>query len=50
MEKYIQVSNEMKELFYFGFSENQIDEFEEDLNKILENLINYKKNINFNLI
>lgn len=43
LEKYTQVSNEMKELYYFGFSENQIDEFEEDLKKILENLINYNK-------
>jgi DNA-binding MarR family transcriptional regulator len=42
-EKFIHVSNIMKEIFYKGFSDNQIDVFEENLNKILENLTIYGK-------
>jgi DNA-binding MarR family transcriptional regulator len=38
-EVYIQVSREMSELFYDGFSESEIDEFEENLRRILDNLI-----------
>ena len=42
-EKFIQVSNGMKEIFYKGFSDNEIDVFEENLKKVLENLTFYKK-------
>lgn len=43
MEKYIQVSNEMKDLYYFGFSEEEIDDFEDKLRHLLENLESIKK-------
>ncbi|MFX0029815.1 MAG: MarR family winged helix-turn-helix transcriptional regulator [Candidatus Hodarchaeota archaeon] len=43
MEKYIQVSKKMKNLFYFGFSEKEIDEFENNLRRLLDNLIIYDK-------
>ncbi|MFX1552118.1 MAG: MarR family winged helix-turn-helix transcriptional regulator [Promethearchaeota archaeon] len=42
-EKYIQVSLAMRELFYKGFSEKEIDEFESYLRRLLENLTNYKE-------
>jgi DNA-binding MarR family transcriptional regulator len=37
-EKYLQVSEEMNSLFYKNFSENEKDQFEEFLVRILENL------------
>ncbi|MFX1254143.1 MAG: MarR family winged helix-turn-helix transcriptional regulator [Promethearchaeota archaeon] len=37
-EKYVQVSQEMTELFYNGFNAKEIDEFEEYLERILKNL------------
>ena len=36
--KYIQVSNEMTNLFYKGFTSNEIDDFEKYLKRILVNL------------
>jgi DNA-binding MarR family transcriptional regulator len=36
--KFLQVSNEMKDLYYKGFSEKEIDEFENYLRRLLENL------------
>lgn len=36
---YIEVSKEMTDLFYDGFTETQIDRFEEYLKKVLENLV-----------
>lgn len=42
-EKYIQVSLAMRDIFYKGFSDQQINEFEGNLIKILENLISYKE-------
>ena len=42
-EKYIQVSLEMKDLFYKGFSEKEIDDFESYLRRLLENLTKYKE-------
>ena len=42
-EKFLQVSNEMKEIFYKDFSEKEIDEFEGYLRKLLENLIEFSK-------
>jgi DNA-binding MarR family transcriptional regulator len=41
-EVYVQVSQEMSELFYDGFSESEIDEFEGDLRRILDNLIAFE--------
>jgi DNA-binding MarR family transcriptional regulator len=41
-EVYVQVSREMSELFYAGFSEGEIDGFEESLRRILDNLIAYE--------
>lgn len=37
-ETYIQVSQEMAELFYAGFSEDEIDAFEGYLRRVLDNL------------
>jgi DNA-binding MarR family transcriptional regulator len=37
-ETYVQVSREMAELFYAGFSANEIDTFEAYLSRILDNL------------
>lgn len=39
-EKYNAVSEEMNEIFYKGFTENEIFDFENYLGKILENLTN----------
>jgi DNA-binding MarR family transcriptional regulator len=41
-EVYVQVSQEMSELFYDGFSESEIDEFERNLRRILDNLIAFE--------
>ncbi len=38
-EKYVQVSSEMNELFYHGLTEQEKDEFDRYLERILENLI-----------
>lgn len=43
MERFIQVSNGMKDIFYKGFSDNEIAAFEEYLKKVLKNLATYKK-------
>lgn len=40
-EKYIQVSREMNDLFYHGFAEQEKDEFDRYLERILENLTTY---------
>ena len=40
-DKFLQVSNEMRDIYYRNFSEEEIDEFENYLRRILENLINY---------
>ena len=37
-DKYNEVSKEMSEIFYCNFSENEIQEFEDKLKRILENL------------
>jgi DNA-binding MarR family transcriptional regulator len=42
-DKFIQVSNQMKNIFYKGFSEKEIDEFESYLRRLLENLTSYRK-------
>jgi DNA-binding MarR family transcriptional regulator len=40
-DKYVEVSNQMKDIFYDKFTEEDIDKFEEFLNQLLENLSNY---------
>lgn len=42
-EHYIEVSNQMKEIYYKGFTEEDIDEFEEYLKRLLDNLTNYSE-------
>ncbi|MFX0086547.1 MAG: MarR family winged helix-turn-helix transcriptional regulator [Candidatus Hodarchaeota archaeon] len=42
-EKYVQVSSEMNELFYRGLTEQEKDEFDRYLERILENLTSYNK-------
>jgi DNA-binding MarR family transcriptional regulator len=42
--KYVGVSQELTRLFYKGFSESQIDRFEQDLERILENLAEFEAN------
>jgi DNA-binding MarR family transcriptional regulator len=45
MEKeYVEVSEEMTRLYYKGFSKSQIVNFENDLERILNNLTEYEKN------
>ena len=41
--KYVKLSGEITKLFYKGFSENQIDRFENNLSKILDNLTDFEK-------
>lgn len=43
-KEYVRLSQEHTELFYRGFSEGQIDRFEEDLKRILNNLTEYESN------
>ena len=45
-ELYVGVSQEMTALFYGGFSERQIDEFEECLRRILSNLSTFEASEN----
>lgn len=40
-EKFLNVSNRMKNIYYNNFYEKEIDEFEDYLNRVLQNLINY---------
>ena len=40
--KYVELSGEITKLFYEGFSESQIDRFENDLAKILDNLTDFE--------
>ena len=40
--KYVELSGEITKLFYKGFSKPQIDRFENDLVKILDNLIEFE--------
>jgi DNA-binding MarR family transcriptional regulator len=44
-KKYVEVSEEMTKLFYKGFSANQVNRFEKDLEHILNNLIEFEKNM-----
>ena len=40
-DKYVQVSNKMLKLFYHGFSEEEKDEFEDYLRRLLNNLTSF---------
>jgi DNA-binding MarR family transcriptional regulator len=42
-KKYVDVSKKMTDVFYGTFTEEEIDQFEEYLRRILNNLINTKK-------
>ena len=42
-EKYKELSKEMNHLFYKGFSDNEIDIFEQNLKKTLQNLTGFYK-------
>ncbi len=42
-DKYIQVSNQMKEIYYKDFTEEEIDEFESYLRRLLANLTIYSE-------
>lgn len=42
--KYVEVSQELTGLFYKGFAESQIDRFEQDLQRILDNLAEFEAN------
>ncbi len=44
-DKFLQVSNEMKDLYYKNFTEEDIDIFEDYLKRILANLTNYSEKI-----
>jgi DNA-binding MarR family transcriptional regulator len=44
--KYVEVSQEITRLFYKGFSETQIDRFEQDLQRILNNLVEFESKAN----
>ena len=44
-KKYVEVSEEMTKLFYKGFSTNEINRFEKDLEHILNNLIEFETNM-----
>ncbi len=40
--RYVELSGEITKLFYKGFSKTEIDRFENDLKKILDNLTEYE--------
>ncbi len=42
-QNYINVSNEMLNLFYNGFSEKEIDRFESFLKRVLNNLVEFEE-------
>lgn len=42
-DKFVQVSNEMKDIFYKDFTEEEIDEFEGYLRRLLANLTQYSE-------
>lgn len=40
--KYVEVSQQMTKLYYRGFTKNEIDRFEKDLTRILNNLAKFE--------
>lgn len=42
-QKYLAVSREMTDLFYRGFSKDEVEEFEEYLRRLLDNLVEFQK-------
>ena len=43
--KYVELSEKMTEIWYHGFAEPEIDQFEASLQKILDNLVAYENNM-----
>jgi len=43
--KYVEVSQQMTELFYEGFSKEEVDCLENGLERILDNLIEFENNL-----
>jgi len=43
--KYVEMSEKMTEIWYRGFAESEIDQFEASLQKILDNLVAYESNM-----
>jgi len=44
-DKFVQVSNEMRDIFYSDFAEEEIDEFEAYLERLLDNLTKFSEKI-----
>jgi len=44
-DKFLQVSNEMRDIFYNDFAEKEIDEFEVYLERLLDNLTKFSEKI-----
>jgi DNA-binding MarR family transcriptional regulator len=44
-KKYVELSEEMTELWYRGFAETEIDQFETSLQKILDNVVACENNL-----
>lgn len=42
-KQFLQVSNEMKDIYYNGFTEDEIDEFEGYLRRLLDNLTSFNR-------
>lgn len=42
-KQFLQVSNEMKDIYYNGFTEDEIDEFEDYLRRLLDNLTSFNR-------
>ena len=42
---YVKLSQEHTKIFFHGFSEDQMDRFEEDLKRILKNLMEYESHV-----
>jgi len=44
-KKYVELSEKMTELWYEGFAETEINQFETSLQKILDNVVAYESNL-----
>jgi DNA-binding MarR family transcriptional regulator len=44
-KKYVELSEKMAELWYEGFAETEINQFETSLQKILDNVVEYESNM-----
>lgn len=45
LDGFKKILSQMNDIFYAGFSQSESEKFEESLSKILNNLMNYEKNI-----